>query len=63
MIKFEVDTAGPEWAVFVAVPKAGNDRSLFLVFDSELAAREAAAAFTWHFRQYSQLFPQGSTDG
>lgn len=59
-IRFEVDTAGPEWAVYVTVPSAGNDRALFLVFDSKEAALEAASAFHWQFKQYNGLFPQGS---
>lgn len=57
LIRFEVRPVVQEWAVYVSVPHAGNDSALFLVFDSKPAADEAAAAFSWQFKQYNGLFP------
>ena len=44
-----------EHAVYVESSKGGNDRALFLVFDSYEAASEAASAFEFTFRTYNQL--------
>jgi hypothetical protein len=44
-----------EHAVYVESSKGGNDKALFLVFDSYEAAMEAAYAFEFNFRTYNQL--------
>ena len=70
MIRFPVEAVGPsfeddqqEYAVYVEVSEAGNDRALFLVYDSKLAALAAADLFTNLARQYNNLFPQGQPNG
>lgn len=63
MISFPVEqlqSGADEYLVYVEDSAAGNDRALFLVFESEQAARNAADMFTYITRQYNQLFPAGT---
>lgn len=61
MIRFPVEPlpygkAGKaEHVVYVESSKGGNDRALFLVFDSYEAAMEASHAFEYTFRTVNNL--------
>jgi hypothetical protein len=62
VIKFVVEQIASldEHAVYIEDSTAGNDRALFLVFNSEQAAQNTAAMCTYITRQYNQLFPAGT---